>query len=124
MGQGDEFGCMQVGENRIASLEPDEEDEKESSAPAMIVRDDGAFRHEKQWRGAAVALPVFSLRTRDSVGAGEFEDIKKLVDVCDAAGVFFVLLCRLRYLLVSAKDTKQHVRCYVQQTNYNSGTQF
>lgn len=76
-------GCSQVGENRIVSLELDEE---ASSAPAMIVRDDGAFRHEKQWRGAAVALPVFSLRTSDSVGVGEFEDIKKLVDVCNVAG--------------------------------------
>ncbi len=32
------------------------------------------------WRGAGVAVPVFSLRTRSSFGIGEFADIKKLVD--------------------------------------------
>ncbi len=95
---------MQVGENRIVSLEADETG---SSEPAMIVRDDGTFRHEKLWRGAAVALPVFSLRTRDSVGAGEFEDIKKLVDVCDRAGQARLLqscLCTLPIF----HDTLQH----------------
>ena len=32
------------------------------------------------WRGAGVAVPVFSLRTADSFGVGEFNDIKRLVD--------------------------------------------
>ena len=32
------------------------------------------------WRGAGVAVPVFSLRTEDSFGVGEFNDLKKLVD--------------------------------------------
>ncbi len=32
------------------------------------------------WRGAGVAVPVFSLRTKDSFGVGEFNDIKRLVD--------------------------------------------
>ena len=32
------------------------------------------------WRGAGVAVPVFSLRTKDSFGVGEFHDIKRLVD--------------------------------------------
>ena len=34
----------------------------------------------RPWRGAGVAVPVFSLRTEDSFGVGEFHDIKKLVD--------------------------------------------
>ena len=34
----------------------------------------------KPWRGAGVAVPVFSLRTKDSFGVGEFNDIKRLVD--------------------------------------------
>ncbi len=32
------------------------------------------------WRGAGTAVPVFSLRTEESFGVGEFTDIKKLVD--------------------------------------------
>ena len=38
------------------------------------------------WRGAGVAVPVFSLRTEDSFGVGEFHDIKKLVDWAVATG--------------------------------------
>ena len=32
------------------------------------------------WRGAGVAVPVFSLKTEESFGVGEFNDIKRLVD--------------------------------------------
>ena len=32
------------------------------------------------WRGAGVAVPVFSLRSEESFGVGEFNDIKLLVD--------------------------------------------
>lgn len=32
------------------------------------------------WRGAGVAIPVFSLRTKDSFGIGDFLDLKKMVD--------------------------------------------
>ena len=85
----------QVGENRIASLvQPEGTGEGDAAAaavasaePVMLVRDDGPFRHETSWRGAAVAVPVFSLRTRDSVGVGEFDDIRQLVDLCHTAGV-------------------------------------
>ena len=38
------------------------------------------------WRGAGVAVPVFSLRSRDSFGVGEFNDIKHLVDWAVKAG--------------------------------------
>ena len=54
---------------------------------AIIVQEDGTFRHEHLWRGAAVALPVFALRSRESVGAGEFQDLKKLVTLCHQAGM-------------------------------------
>jgi 4-alpha-glucanotransferase len=37
-------------------------------------------RREALWRGAGLAIPVFSLRTRHSCGAGEFLDLIPLVD--------------------------------------------
>ena len=40
----------------------------------------------KPWRGAGIAVPVFSLRTKDSFGVGEFNDIKHLVDWAVKAG--------------------------------------
>ena len=44
------------------------------------------------WRGAGVALPVFSLRTCESVGVGEFEDLKLLVDFAHGVGMRLVQL--------------------------------
>jgi 4-alpha-glucanotransferase len=44
-----------------------------------------AFR-TRPWRGAGVAVPVFALRSEDSFGVGEFNDIKKLVDWAVEAG--------------------------------------
>ncbi|MBQ9582780.1 MAG: 4-alpha-glucanotransferase [Bacteroidales bacterium] len=44
------------------------------------------------WRGAGVAIPVFSIRTEDSFGVGEFHDIKKLVDWAVATGQNFIQL--------------------------------
>jgi hypothetical protein len=41
-----------------------------------------------------VAFPVFSLRTHDSVGVGEFLDINRLVDVCCLAGEWIHAHCR------------------------------
>ena len=38
------------------------------------------------WRGAGTAIPVFSLRTADSFGVGEFHDLKKMVDWAVATG--------------------------------------
>ena len=40
----------------------------------------------RPWRGAGVAVPVFSLRTEDSFGVGEFNDLKKLADWAVEAG--------------------------------------
>ncbi len=40
----------------------------------------------RPWRGAGVAVPVFSLRTEESFGVGEFNDIKRLVDWAVQAG--------------------------------------
>ncbi len=51
------------------------------------VTDEG-FRHAAPWwRGAGVAMPVFSLRTKKSFGIGEFLDIITLSDVCAQAGM-------------------------------------
>ena len=38
------------------------------------------------WRGAGVAVPVFSLRTEESFGVGEFHDLEKMVDWAVATG--------------------------------------
>jgi len=35
---------------------------------------------ENKWKGAGVAIPVFSLKSENSFGVGEFTDLKLLVD--------------------------------------------
>ncbi|MDO6431782.1 4-alpha-glucanotransferase [Flavitalea sp. BT771] len=47
----------------------------------LTVLHDG-FVHlpNNTWRGAGVAIPVFSLRTKKSMGVGEFTDLKLLID--------------------------------------------
>ena len=58
-----------------------------ATAPSRLVARDGHFRFPGEWRGCGVAVPVFSLRSRESLGAGDFGDLRSLVDVAAAAGM-------------------------------------
>ncbi|MBQ7210604.1 MAG: 4-alpha-glucanotransferase [Paludibacteraceae bacterium] len=52
-----------------------------------IMQNDRHFRRtQPRWKGAGVAVPVFSLRTADSFGIGEFQDLKKLADWAKLTG--------------------------------------
>ena len=59
------------------------------------VPEDGGFTVEadfqvhftgRDWKGAGTAIPVFSLRTEEDFGVGEFYDLKKMVDWAAATG--------------------------------------
>eukprot|EP00250_Pteridium_aquilinum_P019655 c24516_g1_i1 orf=158-3133(+) len=63
----------------------------EKAHPAILIVDDGYFKADP-WRGAGVAVPVFSLRSEDDVGAGEFLDLKLLVDIAVKAGLHLIQL--------------------------------
>lgn len=59
-------------------------------APAdgrVIINDSFARLHRPLWRGAGVAIPVFSLRSEKSFGVGEFLDLPLLADWARAAGL-------------------------------------
>lgn len=46
-----------------------------------ILQNDRSFRRtQPRFKGAGVAVPVFSLRTDDGFGIGEFQDLKKMAD--------------------------------------------
>ena len=48
-----------------------------------VVIDGTRFANPKrQWKGAGTAIPVFSIRTEEDFGVGDFYDIKKMVDWC------------------------------------------
>jgi 4-alpha-glucanotransferase len=52
-----------------------------------IVNDGFAALNPTPWKGAGVAIPVFSLRSEASFGVGEFTDLKRLADWCQCAGL-------------------------------------
>lgn len=56
-------------------------------AASTVVIDGTRFANPKQgWRGAGTAIPVFSIRTDENFGVGDFMDMKKMVDWCVATG--------------------------------------
>ncbi len=74
----------ETGENRYYSTNGSLKD-------IFHVKTDIKFRYPfGLWRGAGVAIPVFSIRTKNSWGVGEFADIKKLIDWAHQAGLKLV----------------------------------
>lgn len=51
-----------------------------SNKMIFCLSDEYVKLNDKPWKGAGVALPVFSLRSEAGFGVGEFSDIKWLVD--------------------------------------------
>lgn len=49
---------LEAGENRLVALPANEG----ARPPALVARLDGCFRRKQRWRGAGIAVPVFSLR--------------------------------------------------------------
>ncbi len=63
----------EMGENRFWQESPVKGE--------MLVRHDAAPQFDTlSWHGAGTAIPVFSLRTEQSFGIGEFNDLKLFVD--------------------------------------------
>lgn len=63
-----EFVTYEEGENRFV---PFKREQKET----FIINDAAARLPIPQWKGSGVAIPVFSLRSKDGFGTGEFADI-------------------------------------------------
>ncbi|MES2851052.1 MAG: 4-alpha-glucanotransferase, partial [Bacteroidota bacterium] len=59
---------------------------------STIIHDGFANIPYSNWKGAGVAIPVFSLRTANSYGTGEFTDIKELVDWSKQVGLKLIQL--------------------------------
>ncbi len=52
-----------------------------------IVNDGFAVLPSTTWKAAGVAIPVFSLRSENGFGVGEFADLKLLADWCQRTGL-------------------------------------
>jgi 4-alpha-glucanotransferase len=75
----DEFGkhvMWEDGENRIFRCNRD-----------SSILSSGPFKKYFEWRGTGISIPIFSLRSNNGLGVGEFLDIKLLVDFAVNAGL-------------------------------------
>ncbi|CAJ1916795.1 unnamed protein product [Sphenostylis stenocarpa] len=76
---------IESGSNREVSTNSSKNEVK------YIILSDGMMR-ETPWRGAGVAIPMFSVRSESDLGVGEFLDLKLLVDWAVASGFHLVQL--------------------------------
>lgn len=84
------YGVFDVEKNSFVRFEDDANrvlDESMSCTGHTIINDGFARLPLEPWRGAGVAIPVFSLRSERSFGVGEFLDLKALADWGKDAGL-------------------------------------
>ncbi|HET7626323.1 MAG TPA: 4-alpha-glucanotransferase [Verrucomicrobiae bacterium] len=79
------FARYENGANRIL-------DDHVAPHKHTIVQDGFAQLSAAPWRGAGVAIPVFSLRSETSFGAGDFSDLKRLADWASSVGLKLIQL--------------------------------
>jgi len=79
------FKSFESGKNRTLNSES-------GRSVQTIVHDGFAQLAFPNWKGAGVAIPVFSLRTANGFGTGEFSDIKLLVDWAKLTGLKLIQL--------------------------------
>ncbi|HET9825664.1 MAG TPA: 4-alpha-glucanotransferase, partial [Chitinophagaceae bacterium] len=84
------YGVYNVKEKKFVRYESGDNHllHGESARKRLTIVHDG-FVHlpNNTWKGAGVAIPVFSLRTKNDFGVGEFMDLKLLVDWAKAIGL-------------------------------------
>jgi len=83
----DSFLFFEAGEDRFISAgEP-------VDGSTLMIQGDERFQFPvSPWKGAGVAIPVFSLRREKGYGVGEFTDIKMLVDWAKKSGMKLIQL--------------------------------
>lgn len=89
------YGVYDVAENKVISIEGGNNRMLVNAAAKnrqTVVNDGFVVLPNDTWKGAGVAIPVFSLRTHNSCGTGEFADIELLVDWAKTAGLKLVQL--------------------------------
>lgn len=89
------YGIYDTKSKRVVFLEEGENRqlnrEHFSENTDTLVHTDTAFKHPAgEWKGTGVAVPVFSLRSKKSLGTGEFTDLNGLTDWAEKTGMKMV----------------------------------
>lgn len=81
--QHNSFVCFEAGDNRVLF-------DNVSAGRQTVLHDGFAALPNDTWKGAGIAVPVFSLRSAKSFGTGEFSDIRLLADWLKQTGIKLV----------------------------------
>ena len=79
-----EIVAWEAGSNRYFNYSPAQKNE------VMVVSGLRFNNPLAPWRGAGVAIPVFSVRSEDDFGVGDFIDLKKMIDWAAFTGQKFL----------------------------------
>ncbi|MFC2125502.1 4-alpha-glucanotransferase [Bacteroidota bacterium] len=105
------YGIYDLKEKKLVSWENGDNRilDHDNELNCLKIITDEKFRYPSgYWRGTGVAIPVFSLRTKNSFGVGEFLDIKLLVDWAVKAGLKLVQILPVNDTIVSHKWTDSY----------------
>ncbi len=89
------YGVYSVKEKTVVQIEQGENRylPGEGGKDQLTILHDGFIQlPANTWRGAGIAIPVFSLRTKNSFGVGEFTDLIALVDWAKAVHLKLIQL--------------------------------
>jgi 4-alpha-glucanotransferase len=84
------YGVYNTNEKRFVRFEDGNNHTlltEEAAKTITILHDGFAQVSTTGWKGAGVAIPVFSLRSKNGLGTGEFTDLKFLVDWAKKTGL-------------------------------------
>ncbi len=114
------FVVLEKNTGKLISWESGENrriDVRAGSAKSAVVVSGMRLRDSQApWRGAGVAIPVFSVRTRDDFGVGDFYSLTKMVDWAVATGQKFLQILPIN------DTTMTHT--WIDSYPYNSCTTF
>ncbi len=79
-----ELVAWEGGDNRLFNITPAQKNEVLVTSGMRFINPLSA------WKGAGVAIPVFSVRTNDDFGVGDFFDLKKMIDWAAITGQKFL----------------------------------
>ncbi len=89
------YGVYNIEEKKVVQFEHGDNrtlNNVPASKKISIIHDGFVRVPNDTWKGAGVSIPVFSLRSKDSFGVGEFTDLKLLVDWASKVGLKLIQL--------------------------------
>jgi 4-alpha-glucanotransferase len=99
------YGLYDIAKKEVVKIELGQNrkiDDLPSNAPSFLfIKSDEVFRRSGLWKGAGVAVPVFSLRTNKSFGVGEFSDLKDFIDWSKTVGLSMVQILPINETIAS-----------------------